>query len=136
MVDAMSIPDAAEHGEAREEADRQSPVNEPIVHDHVADPEQGHAGAGADRDRRKSSVQIAANHDERSREGRMRRRERVVRLEASLTMRMMRPMDAPERVMPHAAVEQAGPGLHRHGDRERNGNAEQHELRGRHEVTP
>jgi hypothetical protein len=136
MVDAMSIPDAAQPGEASEERDRQPAVHEPVVHDHVGDAERGHAGADADRDGCRRSVQIAANHHERGREGRMHGGQDVVGLESPVALRVVRTMDAPERVVPHAAVEDPSPGLHRRGDRHRDGEAQQHELRRRHEVTP
>lgn len=132
----MSIPDATQPREAREEGDRQAAVHEPIVHDHVRETERSHSGADADRDRGRRSVQIAANHDERRRDGGVRRRERVVGLEPAAPVRVVRAMNAPERVVPHSSVEEASPGLHRGRDRQRDGEAEQDEPGGRHEVAP
>lgn len=131
----MSIPDAAQPGEAREERDRQPSVYEPVVNDHVGDAERGHAGTGADRDGCRRSVQVASNHHERGRDGGMHGGQRVVRLEPTVALRVVRTMDAPERVVPHAPVEDPSPGLHRRGDRYRDGETQQHELRRRHEVT-
>ena len=136
MVDAMSVPDAAQPAEAREERDRQSPVHEPVVDDHVRDAERRHAGADADRDGRRRSVQVASDHHERRGDGGMQRRERVVRLEPAASVRVVRAMNAPERVVPNAIVEDASPWLHRRRDRQGDGEAEKDELHRRHEVTP
>jgi hypothetical protein len=136
MVDAMSIPDAAQPGKAREERDRQPSVHEPVVHDHIGEAERGHAGTDADRDGRGRSVQVASNHHERGRDGGMQGGERIVRFEPTVSLRVMGTMNAPERVVPHAPVEDASPGLHRRGDRYRDGEPQQHELGRRHEVTP
>jgi len=136
MVDAMSIPDAAQPGKTGEEGDRKPSVHEPVVHDHVGDAERGHPGADADRDRRRGSVQIASNHHERGGDGRVRGGQRVVGLEATAPVRVVRPVNAPQRVVPHVPVEETSPGLHRRGDRQGHGETQQHELRRRHEVTP
>jgi len=136
MVDAVSVPDAAQPGEAREERDRQSPVHEPVVDDHVRDAERRHAGANADGDGRCRSVQVASNHHERRGDGGMQRRERVVRLEPAASVRVVRAMNAPERVVPHAIVEDASPRLHRRRDGHRDGKAQDHELHRGHEGTP
>ena len=132
----MSVPDAAQPREAREEGDRQATVHEPIVHDHIRDPERSHSGADADRDRRRSSVQIASKHDEHRRDRRVRGGESVVDLEAAAPVRMMRAMDAPECMVPDVPVKQASPRLHRGSDRKGDSEPQEHERGRRHEVAP
>jgi hypothetical protein len=117
----MGIAHAAQPADASQEGDREPPVHEAIMHHDVGEAEDGHAGSRADGRSRDEPVHVASDHDERGGDGGVRRRERVVRLETPLAARMVRPMDAPERPVPHAAVEEARPWLHRgcHDQRER-----------------
>jgi hypothetical protein len=136
VVDAVSVADAPEPAVAGEERDREPAVDEPVVHEHVGEAEDRHPGAGADGDGRRGSVQIASNHDEGGSDRRVGGGEDVVGLEPASSLRVMRAVDAPERVVPHAIVEQARPGLHRRGDRQRDGAAEEDEPGRRHEGSP
>jgi len=121
MVHGVGIADAAQPGDPRQEAHRQAAVDEAVVHEQVGQPEARHADANADGGRRRRSVQIASNHHQRGGDRCVRGREHVVVLEAATTAAVMRAMDAPQRRMPHAPVEQARPWLHgaRHHQRDR-----------------
>jgi hypothetical protein len=135
MVYRMSVSHAPQPRESCEEGHRQPAVNEAVVNDHVREAEGSHAAAGTDGDRRQRAVEVAAQHHEEHRDGRVSRRERVVQLEASLAARVMRAMDAPEPMVPHATVEEPRPGLHRAPDDAGDHRADEHPLERGHEVT-
>jgi len=125
VVRRVSITDAAQPGDAREEADGQAAVDEAVVHEHVSEPEDRHADSDANAGGRRRSVQIATNHHERGGDRRVRGREHVVALEAAPTTPVMRTMNAPQRGVPDASVEQPRPRLHGSRHHQRNRRAEQ-----------
>jgi hypothetical protein len=114
----MSARDSSHVPKAKEKPDREAPVDEPVVNDQVSEPEEAHPDAHAERDlAHRAGGRLAAHQDERDRERRVQHGERVVRLEAR-PMRsrdMVRSVDRPEPGVPHPAVEERGPEVHRHG---------------------
>ena len=121
----MSIADPAHARQAKQERNRKPAVHETVVHHHVGDTEERHSCARSDRQRREESMYVAPDHDERGRDGGVGRGESVVDLEAARTARVMRSVDAPQTVMPDAAVQETRPGLHRGGHHERHERAQQ-----------
>jgi hypothetical protein len=135
VVDGMSVADPAHPRQAEEEADRQPSVDDTVVEEHVRQPKDRHPGARSDRHRGERSVHIASEHDHRGRDRGVGGGERVVPLEAPRASRVMRAMDRPETSMPHAAVQEPRPRLHRGGDHQRDERPEQDVRQRRHEVT-
>jgi hypothetical protein len=121
VVDGVSLADAAEPADARQNADRKTPVHEAVVDHHVGDAERGHPGSEADRGRGEVAMQIASNHHQRRGHRRVRGGEGVVQLEAALAPSVVRAVDPPQGPVPDPAVEEAGPRLHgrRHHQRDR-----------------
>ncbi|GAC1551413.1 MAG: hypothetical protein NVS3B10_13960 [Polyangiales bacterium] len=135
MVHGMSVTDAAQRSDARKERDGKTAVHHPVVQEDVRQPEHRHADARPDGRRRCKSVQIAPYHHERGSDGRVGGGEHVVSLEPSAPPGVMAAMNAPERVMPDASVEDASPRLHRRGDHQRDDRADDHVSHGAHEGT-
>ena len=133
MVHGMSIADPAHARQAQQERDGKATVHETIVHHHVSDAEERHSCARSDRQDREDSVHVAPDHDERRSDGGMGGRESVVELEASRAARVMRAVDPPQTVMPHAAVQETRPGLHRGGHRQRHERAQHDRGERRHD---
>jgi hypothetical protein len=119
VVDGMSVADPAHGRQAEQEADRQAPVHDAVVEEHVRETEERHARARSDRRSGEESVHVASDHDQCGGDGSVRGGERIVLLEAPRAARVMRAMDRVEPVMPHATVEEPRPGLHRGGDHQR-----------------
>ena len=136
MMHEMRAPDPAEDPEREERAHRQPPVHEPVVHDHVANPEERHTGTGADEERARVSVELTSDDDEACSDRRVEHGERVVPLEPPFARLVMGPVHAPQSVVPDPPVEKAGPELHRrrhhgschYGDEEIGGRPALHEA--------
>ena len=135
MVHGVSVADAAQRSDSREEPDRQAAVDHPIVQEDVGEAEQRHAGSRAYRDGGGESVQVAPDHHESRSDRRVGGGQDVVSLEATAPAGVMRTMDAPQRVMPDVPVEEACPRLHRGGDHQRDGRAYREVRSERHEDT-
>jgi len=131
MVDGMSVAQSADPWHTPQKSHGQPTVHEAVVYDDVGEPEQGHAYTRSDADRRRMSLQITSNHDQRSGDGGMGGGEGVVPLEPPAAPAVMRAMDAPKRSVPHATVKHARPRLHGRRDDQRDRRAHQP----RHETT-
>jgi hypothetical protein len=131
----MSIADPAHARHAQEERDREATVHDAVVEDHVSDTEHRHSRARSDRDGGGDSMHVAPDHHERGGDRGMRGGQRVVGLEATRTASVVRAVNAPETMVPHAAVEQARPGLHGGGDYDGHEHAERDGRKRAHEVT-
>lgn len=130
----MSVADRLEPREANQAPHGQTAVDEPVMNDHVGEAEGRHPRACTDRAGRQRSMQIASDHHEQCRGGRVGRGEDVVRLEATLAARVVRTMNVPQAVMPDAAVEKARPGFHRGRYDRRNERAERDGTDASHRV--
>ena len=113
MVDEMCAADTTKDAQGEEPLHGEPPVNEAVVDENVADPEERHPDTGADGKRARVAVELAAGDDERSGQGRVEHGERVILLEPTDARLVMRPVQAPEAMMPDAPVEEARPELHR-----------------------
>jgi hypothetical protein len=131
----MSIADPPHARHAQEERDREPPMHDAVVNDHVSDAEHRHSRTRSDRDGGGDSMHVAPKHHERGRDRGMGGGQRVVGLEATRTTAVVRAVNAPEAMVPHAAVEQARPGLHGGGDEDRHEHAERDGRERAHEVT-
>jgi hypothetical protein len=116
MVDEVRPADPAKDAEREERAHRKPFVHEPVVDEHVANTEERHPGTRSDEQGTCVSVELASDDDERCRDGGVEDRERVVPLETSGAWLVVRAMNAPERAVPDATVEEASPELHRRRD--------------------
>jgi hypothetical protein len=93
-------------------------MHQTIVDDDVGDPEGRHADADAEEDLAPGSLGPgAAVENERDRDRRVQHAERVVALEAPGARDVMGAVNGPQRAVPHGAVEEGGPEVHRDGDR-------------------
>jgi hypothetical protein len=120
MVHEVRGAHALEVTELGEEPDRESLVDDAVVHDEVGEAEEGHAGAGADHHCAPGArYELAARDDEDHRDRRVESGKDVVSFETAGSRGMMGRVHTPESAMPDATVEQARPGLHRarHHDR-------------------
>ena len=106
VMHEMSSAEAAEEAPALEECHRQAAMNETVVNDRVGDPEKGHAGAGPDDHGSHEPVRLEPrpDHEQGSRDGRVKRGHHVIRLEASGPRFVMGPMNEPEGMVPHPPV--------------------------------
>jgi hypothetical protein len=113
----MSAAHAAKIGDPRQRPDREAAVNQPVVHDEISDPEEGHPGTGADHRRaERAGHELTAKGDQRRRYRGVDRREYVVLLEDAAALAVVRRVEPPEPGVPHPTVEDARPGLHRGED--------------------
>jgi hypothetical protein len=120
MMNEVSVTDAGEVRDARQLADREAPVHQAVMHDDVREAEDRHADAGAEGDVAEDAGRAeAAVEDERDSDGSVQEGEGVVALEEPAAAPVVRAMNSPESVVPHAAVKERGPALHRCGRRER-----------------
>lgn len=133
MVDSVSLTNALQPLDAREERHGQAAVHEAVVHDDVGQTERRHPRTCANSHRRENSMHIASDHHERSGDRRVRDGERIIQLEAALPTSMVGAMDAPERSMPYASVEEARPWLHRGRDEQRDARTDDEARECRHE---
>lgn len=115
----MSAAYAPEVAPSKEPLHGQALVDEPVVNEEIRETEERHARPDADQARPREARRLAAPHDERHREGSMEHAEEIVLLEAPRPRLVMRAVDGPEPAVPGAAMEQAGPGVHGDGGRER-----------------
>jgi hypothetical protein len=110
-------------------------VHDAVVDDHVRDTEGRHSSARSDRDGGVESMHVAANHDERGGDGGVRSGQCVVGLEATGATAVVRAVNAPEAMVPHAPMEQACPGLHRGGHEDGHQHTDRYGRCRAHEVT-
>jgi hypothetical protein len=128
VMDAMRSSDAREIRDPGEPGDREALVDEAVVANQVRRSEQGHADPGPDGERARAVVRrLASPDDQTGCDGRMKRRQHIVGLEAAETPQVMRAMDGPQRPVPGARVEEPGPRLHRARDDERRAGRDQRE---------
>jgi hypothetical protein len=122
VVLEVGRPDARKVGDFREALDREAAVHEAVVDDDVGEAEQGHADAGAEGYVAEGAGRAEASvEDEGHGDGGVERREDVIALESACAPGVVGAVDAPEGVVPHAAVEEGGPELHGGGHREGDG---------------
>jgi hypothetical protein len=133
VVDGMSVPDPAHRRQTEQKADRQAPVHDAVVEEHVRETEDRHAYARSDGGGGEEPVHVASDHDQGGRDRGVRGGEGVVLLEAPRAARVVRAMDRPEPVMPHATVEEPRPRLHRGGDHQRDERSDQDGGQRRHD---
>lgn len=112
MVDEMSAANATEQRRPKQEAHRDPFMDETVVDEHVADPEEGHSHARTHEEPAYDAEQLATAHHEARRDRRVKARERVVSFESPKTHLVMRAVNAPKTAMPHLAMEPTGPWLH------------------------
>jgi hypothetical protein len=113
MVRAMRVANTREVAKARERCDRETSMNEPVVHHRIGQAEERHADPEAEGHvAQKPLVRSTSVQNERNRDGRVKCGQHVVRFEARGTHRVMRAMYAPQEAVPHAPMEERGPWLH------------------------
>jgi hypothetical protein len=131
----MSIADPAHARQSQQERDGEATVHHAVVENDVSDAEHRHSRTRSDRDGGRDSMHVAPDHHERGRDRSVRGGQRVVDLEATRTTAVVRAVNAPQAMVPHAAVEQACPGLHGGGDEDRDEHTERDGRKRAHEVT-
>lgn len=119
MVDPVRVADPREQRDLSEPPHGQAAMDEAVVEDEVAEAEERHADADAEeRLAQRARRSGAAVEDQRDRDGRVQGGEGVVGFEAAAALAMVRAVNRPQHSMPEAAVQHAGPQLHRGGDDE------------------
>src|SRR5215207_2247158 len=107
MVQLVRPANAPEGAETQEPTNtRNSLVDEPVMNEHVADPEERHPRACTDAERKREAMELAPADHEGDRDRRVKERERVVPLEASRPRLVMRAVHVPELMMPDATMEE------------------------------
>jgi hypothetical protein len=95
-------------------------VDEPVVHQRVAEAEQRHSDPGSERDLApESRSRTAPVEHERDGDGRVEERQGVVLLEATEPRLVMTLVQGHERPVPDEPVQERGPHVHERGDHER-----------------
>ena len=106
--------------------ERQTLVHEPVVAEDIRDAERRHPRPHPQRHVARYVVRrLKSPHDERSGDGGVEGRQRVVDLEPPLAPGVVRAVNDPERAVPHAPMEQRRPGFHRARRHEGDGDRDQ-----------
>jgi hypothetical protein len=119
-MDAMRAHDRPQIRQAEEDADGEASVGQPVVDDDVPRPEGAHADAEAERDvAQNAGLRPTSSEHEPDGDGSVQDRQGVVGLEAGARgpRLVMRAVDRPEPGVPHPAVKQRRPEVHRDGGR-------------------
>jgi hypothetical protein len=121
VVNTMRAHDSSKRGDAEKKLHaRNAPMHEAVMNDEVANRKRRHAYANAEHDfTEQTGVRATPVEDARDRDGRMSHGEHVVQLEARPLLflnNMMRAMNRPQPSMPHRAVKESSPGVHRDRD--------------------
>jgi hypothetical protein len=125
MMHAMSVHDAADARDARDPPHCQPSMDEAVVDEEIGEAERRRANSDTERELAHDADRASASiKNERDRERRVEKRERVVLLEGTRSWPMMRAMDREEEAVPETAMEEPCPKIHQHeyDERRRNPN--------------